>query len=232
MAFIFILIKYTNMLWPCFAYTLFHHYDAKFANNIICCWHDLSENNFIETSLVLGDKLHLLLLVFWKFRKKCARNYGNLQLKRYQNSEHEEYSLPVAGSQWPTLTSSRSSFPHKWHFLIFLKKSQTVWCKFLWELFREAESESIYFVSDPISLITMLKVSVFILPSTLLSSLMHSLKKLGKRSHVTTTNLFNYEQIKIININGNTLLDIKLNFPFPIVIFDALKASLNFWFEF
>ena len=57
---------------------------------------------------------------------------------------------------------------------------------------------------------------------------MHSLKKLGKRSHVTTTNLFNYEQIKIININGNTLLDIKLNFPFPIVIFDALKASLNF----
>ena len=121
MAFIFILIKYTNMLWPCFAYTLFHHYDAKFANNIICCWHDLSENNFIETSLVLGDKLHLLLLVFWKFRKKCARNYGNLQLKRYQNSEHEEYSLPVAGSQWPTLTSSKSSFPHKWHFLIFWK---------------------------------------------------------------------------------------------------------------
>ena len=78
----------------------------------------------------------------------------------------------------------------------------------------------------------MLKVSVFTLPSTLLSSLMHSLKKLGKRSHVTTTNLFNYEQIKIININGNTPRGIKLNFPFPIVIFDALKASFDFWFEF
>ena len=57
---------------------------------------------------------------------------------------------------------------------------------------------------------------------------MHSLKKLGNRSHVTTTNLFNYEKIKIININGNTPLDIKLNFPFPIVIFDALKASFDF----
>ena len=57
---------------------------------------------------------------------------------------------------------------------------------------------------------------------------MHSLKKLGNRSHATTTNLFNYEQIKIININGNTPLDIKLNFPFPIVIFDALKASFDF----
>lgn len=98
MIFMLIFNKICVILWYCFV--LCCHSGARNLENpessSLMTWSSWKQ---LECKLC-NDKLSLVFLFFWKFRKLCIKGYKNLLALYHQNSEHEQYSLPGPSRQY------------------------------------------------------------------------------------------------------------------------------------